>query len=328
MDTTLPIVIFQAGRHADMSGTTLDITEADLERTVAAYDPALWRAPLVIGHPRHDAPAWGWVASLSLQGGNLLAHMADLSPQVIDLVRAGHYRNVSASFYTPNGSGNPAPGLFYLRHVGLLGAQPPAVKGLPQVSFQEPAHDTALALGKELATPTDWNPTTMENAMTDTEEKQELARRRAELDAQTARFAEQAAEIAKREEQVRQAEAEQQLAKITEFVDALIADGKILPRFRDGLLAFLTFLSASGVVAFAEQGGQMEFIKSFLAELPRQVDYAERAPSTRSGPETARIRLPAGFTADPAGVELHGRILAYANAHKTDYLTAALAVSE
>ncbi|MBF0180720.1 MAG: hypothetical protein HQM03_11925 [Magnetococcales bacterium] len=328
MDTTLPIVIFQAGRHADMSGTTLEITEADLERTVAAYDPARWRAPLVIGHPRHDAPAWGWVASLSLQGGNLLAHMAELSPQVIDLVRAGHYRNVSASFYTPHGNGNPAPGVFYLRHVGLLGAQPPAVKGLPQVSFQEPAHDAALAMGKELATPTDWNLTTMENAMSDTEEKQELARRSAELDAQSARFAEQAADLTRREEQVRQAETEQQLAKITEFVDGLIADGRILPRCKEGLIAFLTFLTEAGVVAFAENQGQMGFIKAFLAELPRQVDYAERAPSTRSGVEAPSIRLPSGFTADPAGLELHGRILAHAKTHKTDYLTAALAVSE
>ncbi|HHR5103159.1 TPA: peptidase, partial [Escherichia coli] len=32
---------------------------------------------------------------------------------------------------------NPKPGVLYLRHVGFLGAQPPSVKGLKQVSFSE-----------------------------------------------------------------------------------------------------------------------------------------------------------------------------------------------
>ncbi|MBF0126046.1 MAG: hypothetical protein HQM02_02440 [Magnetococcales bacterium] len=331
MKTTSHIAIFQAGRHADQSGTTLEITEADLERTVAAYDPARWQAPLVIGHPRHDAPAWGWVASLELRQGTLLANLEEVSPRVVELVTAGQYRNVSASFYTPQAACNPVPGVFYLRHVGLLGAQPPAVKGLPQVSFQEPALETALAMGEEMATTMHLF---MENQMTETDEKRDLAQQRellaareAELAAQARRFEEQAREIAQREEVVKKSQNDQQRAKTTEFVDALIAEGKILPRFRDGLLAFMTFLAESGVVAFAETQGQMGFLKAFLTDLPPRVDYAERTPSTRGGPDSIRFQLPDGYTADPAGLEMHGKILSYANSHQTDYLTAALAVS-
>lgn len=337
MNTTYPIAIFKSGRHADMNGTTLDITDADLERTVAAYDPARWKAPLVIGHLRHDAPAWGWVASLVLENGTLLANMADLSPQVVTLVAEGQYRNVSASFYTPEATSNPMPGVFYLRHVGLLGAQPPAVKGLPQVSFQESGNESFLAMGEEMSTPSQWSAaSTMseptEKTMAEIDEKtqweQQLKSKEAQLNAQAVQFAEQAQQIAQREETVRKAESDLRQQKTVEFVDGLIADGKILPRFREGLLAFMTFLAESGVVEFAEDQGQMQFLKEFLKELPPQVDYAERTPGGRKGLEAVRFHLPDGYTADAAGMEMHGKILSWANAHKTDYLTAALAVSE
>ncbi|MBF0341925.1 MAG: hypothetical protein HQL95_13335 [Magnetococcales bacterium] len=331
------IAIFKSGRHADMSGTTLVITDADLERTVAAYDPAIWKAPLVIGHPRHDAPAWGWVAGLSLEDGTLMARLTDLDPTVLQLVAEGRYRNVSVSFYTPDGPGNPYPGVYYPRHVGLLGAQPPAVKGLPQVAFQETG--TPLAVGEGLAPPRTWpDPATsqplMESSMQKTQEELELqqrleqmARQEQELAAREARFAEQADQLTLREEAIQQAEEEQKNQRAAAFVDALIADGRILPRFREGLVAFMMFLSDSGIIEFAENQGQRTFFESFLKELPRQVNYAEHAPNSRADAKGVRFRVPDGYSADPAGLEQHARILDYANTHNTDYLTAALAVS-
>ena len=52
-----PLHIFKPGKHVAMSGANLNFSEADLAATVLAYDPALHEAPLVIGHPKHDAPA-------------------------------------------------------------------------------------------------------------------------------------------------------------------------------------------------------------------------------------------------------------------------------
>ncbi|MBF0189781.1 MAG: hypothetical protein HQL99_01365 [Magnetococcales bacterium] len=333
------IAVFKSGRHADMSGTTLVITDADLERTVAAYDPALWKAPLVIGHPRHDTPAWGWVTALSLQAGTLMATLTDLDPAVIALVNEGRYRNVSVSFYTPDGPGNPLPGVYYPRHVGLLGAQPPAVKGLPPVSFHEPHGPTALAVGEGLAPPTAWTiPATpqplMESGMHNTPEEQnwqhrleQLTRQEQELAAREARFAEQTDQITLREETLRQAEQQQKQNNAATFVDALIAEGRILPRFRDGLITFLVFLSDSGVIAFAENQGHRHFLEEFLKELPPQVLFAEHAPATRPGASAVRFQVPDGYAADSEGLEHHARILAYAHSHQTDYLTAALAVN-
>lgn len=59
-----PLHIFRVGRHTAMSGATLDFGEHELQQTAAAYDPAIHEAPIVIGHPKHDGPAHGWIKSL------------------------------------------------------------------------------------------------------------------------------------------------------------------------------------------------------------------------------------------------------------------------
>ncbi|EJY2457757.1 peptidase, partial [Escherichia coli] len=67
----------------------------------------------------------------------LMAEPAQLDPQFAEMVTDGRFKKVSASFYLPDSPSNPKPGVLYLRHVGFLGAQPPSVKGLKQVSFSE-----------------------------------------------------------------------------------------------------------------------------------------------------------------------------------------------
>ena len=131
------IHIFRPGRHTSMQGATIDFGESDLIATANAYDPARHEAPLVIGHPAADAPAWGWVGGLTADGGGLFAAPRQLDPAFAEMVRAGRFKKVSASFYTPDSPHNPVPGVYYLRHVGFLGAQPPAVKGLAPVNFAE-----------------------------------------------------------------------------------------------------------------------------------------------------------------------------------------------
>ena len=131
------IHIFRPGRHTSMQGATIDFGESDLIATANAYDPARHEAPLVIGHPRADAPAWGWVGGLTADEGGLFATPRQLDPAFAEMVRAGRFKKVSASFYTPDSPHNPVPGVYYLRHVGFLGAQPPAVKGLAPVNFAE-----------------------------------------------------------------------------------------------------------------------------------------------------------------------------------------------
>lgn len=132
-----PLHIFKPGKHVAMSGASLNFSESDLAATVRAYDPALHEAPLVIGHPKHDAPAGGWVKSLANSAQGLIAEPHQVAPEFAEQVASGAYKKISASFYHPDSPSNPVPGVYYLRHVGFLGAQPPAVKGLRPIELAE-----------------------------------------------------------------------------------------------------------------------------------------------------------------------------------------------
>lgn len=131
------IHIFRAGRHTAMQGQSLEFSEQDLLATAKAYDPAIHEAPLVIGHPKGNAPAFGWVAGIEARPEGLFAIPRQLDPAFAEQVREGRFKKVSASFYAPDSPHNPKPGVYYLRHVGFLGAQPPAVKGLEPFEFQD-----------------------------------------------------------------------------------------------------------------------------------------------------------------------------------------------
>lgn len=132
-----PIHIFKTGTHTDSGGQTLTFSETDLTNAVNAYNPSIHQAPIVVGHPKTDAPAFGWVQSLSASDGNLFATPEQVNTEFSEQVKAGSYKKVSASFYSPNSPANPVKGVYYLRHVGFLGAEPPAIKGLQPIEFSE-----------------------------------------------------------------------------------------------------------------------------------------------------------------------------------------------
>ncbi|MDN3515359.1 MAG: hypothetical protein NG747_13305 [Candidatus Brocadia sp.] len=121
------IPVFKTGTHTDSSGNKKTWTEADLDKIAASYHPAGHEAPVVIGHPKDNSPAFGWVEGLKRDGNILYAKFKDLVPEFVDMVRKGLFKKRSISLYPDLG----------LRHVGFLGAVPPAVKGLPDVAFND-----------------------------------------------------------------------------------------------------------------------------------------------------------------------------------------------
>ena len=117
-----PLQIFKPGRHTAMSGAALAFSESDLAASAAAYDPAVFQAPIVVGHPRVDGPAYGWVKSLARNdAGVLTIDPHKVEPQFAEMVGAGRYKKRSAAFYPPQHPSNPKPGTWYLRHVAFLG---------------------------------------------------------------------------------------------------------------------------------------------------------------------------------------------------------------
>lgn len=130
------IEVFKSGTHTDAAGNTNEWTDEDLNEIVKMYNEQdnkeKHTAPLVLGHPKDNAPAYGWVESLKKVGNKIIASVTDLSEDIKADVKAGKYKKVSISLYANK----------LLRHVGLLGAVPPAVKGLADVKFNDSNYST------------------------------------------------------------------------------------------------------------------------------------------------------------------------------------------
>lgn len=117
------IEIFRAGDYTSQG--KVKITAEQLQSVVDRYNPDFHEAPVVVGHPQNDAPAYGWIEQIALRGDTLLAKEKQVDPAFNELRVAGRFKKRSVAFYQ-DADGSP----IYLRHVGWLGAQPPAVKGL------------------------------------------------------------------------------------------------------------------------------------------------------------------------------------------------------
>jgi hypothetical protein len=126
------IEIFRSGKHMSSNGITKEYTPEDIQLIEKKYnekteEDTSFEAPLVKGHPKNDAPAYGWVEKLARKGDKLLAKIKDTEKSIIDDVRNGRFKKISVALYPD----------MMLRHVGLLGAATPAVKGLKSVSFND-----------------------------------------------------------------------------------------------------------------------------------------------------------------------------------------------
>lgn len=134
-----------------MHGESIEFSEADLAASAAAYDPKISKAPLVVGHPKTDDPAKGWAVSLTATKRGLYATADKVDPEFAEAVRSGAYGTVSAKFYRPTDPNNPTPGVWYLRHIGFLGAQAPAVKGLDAPEFAGAEDDGCVCFQEGVA---------------------------------------------------------------------------------------------------------------------------------------------------------------------------------
>ena len=90
--------IFRAGTRTDANGNTVTITHADLAAAAQAYDPKVHEAPIVVGHPKADAPAYGWVSGLKAENGVLTADFDQVDEGFADLVKAGRYKQSVGEF--------------------------------------------------------------------------------------------------------------------------------------------------------------------------------------------------------------------------------------
>lgn len=377
MNATKTLHIFKPGRQTAMNGLTLEFSESDLTASAAAYDPAKHEAPIVIGHPKHDAPAYGWVKSLATAEDGLQAEPHQVDAAFAELVEAGRYKKISASFYLPDAPNNPVPGVYYLRHVGFLGAQPPAVKGLKAAEFADAEEGVVefgdwgmeinatlwrrmrewllAKFGQETADQVipDWQIETIREAARQdaendsapraafaepehapagaspakptTEENHVTPEQAAALEAENAQLKQQLA-TAEADKQ-KQAAAKRHADNVA-YAEQLIGDGKLAPKHKDAVVAFLDFSEADTSLEFGEGDVKQPLasaFKSFLGDLPKVVEYGEHATKDKVASDPL-ASAEFGESTDPERLKQHQAVCNYMAEHKVDYATAARAV--
>lgn len=125
------VELFKAGEQTDSLGNTRNFTTDDLDDMVKNHESF----PIVIGHPKVDAPAYGWSSKLVRKGGSLFGKFTDVESQFSDMVEKKRFPNRSVRLrLTDDG--------FKVAHVGFLGAAAPAIPGLKSLEFSE--DDSAL----------------------------------------------------------------------------------------------------------------------------------------------------------------------------------------
>jgi hypothetical protein len=298
------IEIFRAGRHTDDAGVVHEFSEADIAGIAASYQPALREAPLCVGHPAANLPAYGWVASLAANGGHLEMNARDVEPQFAEMVRARRFPKRSASFYSPAHPNNPTPGRWYLRHVGFLGAQPPAVAGLRDIQFSE-ADSGIVSFSEGAGTPAPQtsSPTQLpqEPQMSDADQA-ELARLRAEAQANKDALAAAQAEAKTANEAAAAAKAQaasfaeraaaDRRAGFASFAEAEVQAGRLLPKDKLTAVAALDALAAAAQpVSFSEGGTTTQvtpqqmcaWLQTQMSSRPTTVQFGEQAGGAVAG---------------------------------------------
>lgn len=150
-------------------------------------------------------------------------------------------------------------------------------------------------------------------------DRPDLTARQAELDAR-------AADLEARENALAAAEARAQRRELAAFAEQLIEQGRLLPRHKARITELLFAVGDEGQTLEFAEGDETrrttprELLREFLAELPVQVDYAERsAPSADDATDVPGYQPPPGYQADPKRARLHRDALAYADQHNVAY---------
>ncbi|MGV1939516.1 hypothetical protein ACQZ5D_03505 [Agrobacterium sp. 22-211-1] len=286
---TARIEVFRPGTFKSMEGIELTYTAADLRAMADGYDYETAPAPVVVGHPSTDAPAFAWAKSFDFDAttNRLYATVDEINPAFAEEVKKGAYKKVSLQLFSPDQPANPTPGTWYPKHIGFLGGAAPAVSGLKNIAFSssEGSATFASSFGERgfeetasiMRSLRDFiiEKFGMEDAdkalpayrlewLSETEiEKQPISRTSfsapvvpplkepAPVTTPNTSFAAQEADLKVREERIKKREADAAHAENVSFAEGLVSDGKLLPDSKDKVVSILDALPAETSVSFA-----------------------------------------------------------------------------
>lgn len=299
------IPVFKTGTHTDSKGNTRTWTEADIDKIASSYDTGTHEAPVVIGHPVDNAPAYGWVEGLKREGQILYAKFKGLVPEFVQMVKKGLFKKRSISLNQD----------LTLNHIGWLGAMPPAVKGLPDVAFsdkgsltieyEEREEDKTMSFIEKLKNLLKAEGVDVADINTKNFSEEE-AKRKVEtfIQQQTVEFSEKVAsfEAAKkkhdeelkakedavkaREDALKNEEAAAKKKAVASFCEGLKKESRLIPAMEKLGMGITNFMEAIAsietTIEFSEGDKKvkqtpLEFMQLFLSSLPKQIEFGEVA---------------------------------------------------
>jgi hypothetical protein len=302
--------IFKTGSHTSDKGISKEYTLDDLNFIAESYNPEEDEAPIVIGHPVYNSPAFGWISSLEVTpDGVLIADAPDdkIQPEFIDALKAGTYKKRSISL-TPEGK---------LRHVGFLGGAAPAVKGLADIQFSQPSSSVfEFELMQEkkneelnsLSQKVDELKTSLDNLNLNYSESASTKERLSEVLSQ----------VNSLRNKITQNE-------LTDYLDDKITEGKLTPAIKDKLLNVSAFITSQNFSSdFSEtkfQNDISNLIKDLSDSFPKIIHFENFAEKPDTIEEVKEEDF-GDYSVDEQSKSFHKKALSLMKKDNVSYLTA------
>lgn len=318
---TIEIEAFKAGKHTDSSGNSKTWTDSDIQAiadtynaTVSETNPDRREAPVVVGHPKDNSPAFGWIQSAKKVKDKLVLTLANLNDDFVKALKEGSYKYRSISLFPDN----------TIRHIGFLGGAQPAVPGLgpinwsttegDYITFEFSATESPVSVnssqslaeleqennffkrlfkkfGIDLAN--QFNQDTQfkgDSNDTDNMEDKGMAEKKDDMSKQISdlndKIAERDKTIAELNSKIEESNSEARKAEYKSFCENLVAEGKMLPKHVDMHCDNMELRYQTDAKSFSDKSQEATSVnayKALLSDSDKIVDYTETATKDKAG---------------------------------------------
>lgn len=309
------IKVMPTGKVTASSGEEMNFTLDDLNEIAESYDGKKNPAPIVIGHPKTNDPAMGWIEKLKVVGEKLFAVPTKVNSAIKKAVDAGEYLKVSPSIYKRDADSNPAKGKLSLRHLGLLGAKAPAI---PNNVVLDPANFSGDEKDCETFdydfSEKEPKETNKEQKIKNNEKKQKQPKTTENFDMNELKEAK--AKIEALEAENTKIKLEQKQAENADFCEQLVKKGNILPKHKDETLKLINAINNNQSEEFSEGENPLELVKGLLGKI-QAIDFSEKSGDDE--PEQVYdFDAPSGIEVDEEGKKRLAKAQAIAREQKIE----------
>ena len=318
--------IFKTGSHTSDKGIQKEYSLDDLNFIAQSYNPSEDEAPIVIGHPLDNSPAYGWVSSLEVtEDGKLVADAPDekLHPEFLSAVQEGRYKKRSISL-TPDGK---------LRHIGFLGGAAPAVKGLADIQFSQPS-STVIEFEIENVAEEQSNNSTIEQSLNENQSLEKITAQLNSINATIQQLSSNFSETQNNElntkftllsNEINSLKSKINKSEFESLLENKLGVGSLTPAIKDKLLAVSNFTEAQNFSADFSQDKFNKDLNVLLTDLvnsfPKVIYYENFAekPEFESDKLTDEF---ANYSVDQEAKALHNKAVALSKKENITYLSA------